>query len=306
MVLLGNHEHPPSPSLSGGRSQQGQEAETVTVVVGVSAPDGMILAAESRTTYIDGTRHRIASDFNQKVFSICDSIGVATYGQNGLGPRTIAGLMDEFVSQLPDEDGEPRRGDAIADALGTFFDERYRADTPAEQLQELEAAGLFPLGFLVAGYDQDGIGRIREVSIPGPVVGAAGPGGEITTAGGGAAWRGQTDVIRRLVFGFDGDLFAASGYELPDELLAPIGSLAYNILFPITMQDAVDFASFLIRTTIDMQRFSDGTHARPGDLPGCGGPIRVLAITRDGAQWIAPPTLTAATESGVAEGAATR
>jgi len=278
----------------------------VTVVVGVAAPDGMILAAESRATYTDGTRHRIASDFNQKVFSICDSIGVATYGQSGIGQRTIAGLMDEFVSQLPEEDAEPRRADEMAAALGTFFDERYRAETPAEEVDQWEAVAAFPLGFLVAGYDADGIGRIREVSIPGPVVGGAIAENEITTADKGVAWRGQTDVIRRLVYGFDGDLFASCGHELPDELHEPVGSLAYNVLFPITMQDAVDFASFLIRTTIDMQRFSDGTLARPGDLPGCGGPIRVLAITRDRVQWIAPPTLTAATESGVAEGAATR
>lgn len=274
----------------------------MTIVVGVAAPDGMILAAESRTTWTDGNRHRIASDFTQKLFPICDSIGVATYGQNGIGRRTIAGLMDEFVSQIPE--GVPRQAEAIAGELGGFFDQRYRAETPPEEVQQWEAGGRFPLGFLVAGYDDDGIGRIREVSIPGPVIGAGLGENEITTAASGVSWRGQTDVIRRLVYGFDGDLFAVCGHELPEELQEPVGSLAYNILFPITMQDAVDFASFLIRTTIDMQRFSDGTLAEPGDLPGCGGPIRVLAITRDGAQWIVAPTLTAATESGVAEGAA--
>ena len=66
----------------------------------------------------------------------------------------------------------------------------------------------FPVGLLVAGYDEDGIGRVREVSIPGPVVEAD---TEVTTALGGASWRGQTDVIRRLVFGFDGDVFAPAG-----------------------------------------------------------------------------------------------
>jgi hypothetical protein len=272
----------------------------MTIVVGVAAPDGMILAAESRSTYTDGTRHRIGSDFTQKLFPICDSIGVATYGQGGIGQRTIAGLMDEFVSQLPSEEDLPRQAASIATALGEFFDERFRTETDADEVDGYVANGVFPLGFIVAGYDEDGIGRIREVSIPGPVVEDE---TEITTASGGAAWRGQTDVVRRLIYGFDGDLFAQAGHTLPDDLQEPVQSLTYSLLFPITIQDAVDFASFLIRTTIDMQRFSDGTQARPGDLPGCGGPIRVLAVTRDGAKWIAPPTVTSATRPGVAEGA---
>jgi hypothetical protein len=68
------------------------------------------------------------------------------------------------------------------------------------------------------------------------------------------------------------------------------------------MQDAVDFASFLIRTTIDMQRFSDGTRADPGDLPGCGGPVRILAVTREALQWVTPPTLAEPSRAGLAEG----
>lgn len=253
----------------------------MTIVVGVAAPDGMILAADSRTTYMIGARHRIASDNAQKVYSICGSIGVATYGDAGIGSRTIAGLMDEFVSTLADE--APRDAQAITTELGNFFDARYRASVAAQDVEEILEAGQFPLGFLVAGYDNDGIGRIREVAIPGPVVQDE---TEMNTADRGVVWRGQTDVIRRLVYGFDGDLFHDCAHELPEALVEPVASLAYVVLFPITMQDAVDLATFLIRTTVEMQRFSDGTHARPGELPGCGGPARVLSIQRDGARWI--------------------
>ena len=276
----------------------------MTVVVGVAAPDGMILAAESRSTYTNGAHHRIASDNAQKVFQVRDSIAVATYGQAGIGQRTIAGLMDEFVSQLHDE--VPQEAGALAHALGGFFDERYRAGTPREEVDTWEAAEGSPLGFLVAGYDDDGIGRIREVLIPGPVVQDEPGGVPINTAVMGVSWRGQTDVIRRLIYGFDGDMFGAAGHVLPDELQEPIGQLTYNLLFPVTMQDAVDFASFLIRTTIDMQRFSDGTQARPGDVPGCGGPLRILAVTREGLQWVVQPTLSEPSGAGIAEGGVTR
>src|SRR5205807_1913700 len=56
------------------------------------------------------------------------------------------------------------------------------------------------LGFLLAGYDHSGRPRILEASIP----------GNISTAveGAGAAWRGQTDVIARVVKGADVALLA--------------------------------------------------------------------------------------------------
>jgi hypothetical protein len=51
----------------------------------------------------------------------------------------------------------------------------------------------------------------------------------------------------------------------------------------------VDYATFLVRTTIDMQRFSDGTFARPGLVPGCGGPLQLLVVDRNGATWAQAP-----------------
>ena len=138
----------------------------MTVVVGVAAPDGMILAAESRSTYTNGAHHRIASDNAQKVFQGPRLDRSRDLWASGIGQRTIAGLMDEFVSQLHDE--VPQEAGALAHALGGFFDERYRAGTPREEVDTWEAAEGSPLGFLVAGYDDDGIGRIREVLIPVP------------------------------------------------------------------------------------------------------------------------------------------
>jgi len=46
----------------------------------------------------------------------------------------------------------------------------------------------------------------------------------------------------------------------------------------MTLQDAVDYAIFLIKTTIDMQRFSDGIVMASGAIAGCGGPIDVTII----------------------------
>jgi hypothetical protein len=276
----------------------------MTIVIGVAAPDGMILAAESRTTYMvqqegrDGhpdpmPHHRILSDTAQKLFLISDELGVATYGDAGIGDRTISGLFDEFIASdefevaFEDEQSDAKR---IALTLGQFFDARYRAATDPGLVAQIEQGGNVVLGFLVAGYDDDGIGRIHEVTIPGPTLDAQEP---ANTAARGVCWRGQYDVVRRLIKGWDVDLFYQLGHVLPDELEEPFAGLEYNLLFPITMQDAIDLSTFLIRTTVEMQRFSDGVRARPGELPGCGGPVRVVSITRDGASWVTPPQLSA-------------
>ena len=127
--------------------------------------------------------------------------------------------------------------------------------------------------------------HIREVLIPGPEVGDF----QIDTTTGGTMWRGQTDVVSRLLNGVD---WAGldTGDPLPDDLTERLQKLAYVPLEPITVEDAVDYATFLVRTTIDMQRFSDGTVAHPGLVPGCGGPIHSLVVERSFVRWASPST----------------
>jgi hypothetical protein len=268
----------------------------MTICVGVAAPDGIVLAADSRTTFEheDGS-HRIVSDFAYKVFQVGDEYGVATYGRAMIGNKTIAGLMDEFDAYLGDTELDDVHD--VAARLGDFFHERLSAYYVATGQEPPEHG--WSLGFLVAGYDGEGIGHIREVGVPGPHFTEP----SITTANGGASWRGMTDVIRRMIYGFDGDGFAATEHELPDDLIEPMTSIAYQLLFPLTIQDAIDFASFLIRTTIDMQRFSDGTIVRPGAIPGCGGPTRIMLITPYGVDWISDRPPRGPSKAGWAEGA---
>jgi hypothetical protein len=268
----------------------------MTVVVGVAAPDGIVLAADSRSTWANEEgRHRITSDTSHKVFALCGRFGVATYGLAFVGAKTIGGLMDEFVAQLePEEEGQPRDVHRFADMLGEFFHDRLTAFA-RETEQNLPEGWL--LGFLVGGYDSDGIGHILEVAVPGGEIGEF----ECNTAERGVMWRGQTDVIGRLVKGVALDELLASGTELPQETADELAELEYSLILPISMQDAVDFAAFLIRTTIDMQRFSDGTMGAPGLIPACGGPVRILAVTGSDVSWVSAPTLSVPLRPGQAE-----
>jgi hypothetical protein len=270
----------------------------MTIVVACATPDGLVLAADSRTTQFpdaEGHRTRIASDSADKLFIMCGRYGVATFGDAFIGEQTITGLMSEFIAQL---EPAPDSGATIAASLAAFFDARYLAwrEQIGDPVVDLEPTAL---GFIVAGYDEDGIGQLHEVSIPGGTVEDQ----RISTTSVGMVPRGQRDVIDRLLAGVDFGVLEALEVDVPEDVGSALRRLAYKVLFPITLQDGIDFASFLIRTTIDMQRFSDGTHAFSVGLPGCGGPTKIAVVRRREAEWITPSVLRANGPAGRAEGA---
>jgi hypothetical protein len=252
----------------------------MTIIVGTTTPDGVILASDSRMTRKTDESYRIISDSSQKVFEV-GGYGVATAGIAFISDDTIAGLMDQFLALLDDEGR--KTVDTLADALGKFFHRRFMAWV--EEWDDEEDG--FPLLFFVAGYDDDGIGHIREVLIPGAERGEQ----SSDTTFPETIRGGQTDVIDRLLHGVDWDKAAIAKGTIPDEIVESLQSVAYRELAPITVQDAIDYASFLIRTTVDMQRFSDGTLGAPGLVPGCGGPLQILVVERSGARWAAKPEL---------------
>jgi hypothetical protein len=272
----------------------------MTIVVGLATPDGLVLATDSRTTAFpdaSGHRNRVASDSADKLFVVCGRFAVATFGDAFIGERTIAGLMSEFIALV----GEvPQDVAEFAAALGHFFHERYERWRLDAHMPEPDPALSPPLGFLVGGYDESGIGRFHEVGIPGPRTEEQ---SDVNTAQIGMLPRGQRDVIDRLLLGVDRDVLEAQGVGLHPDVDEALGKLTYNLFFPITLQDGIDFASFLIRTTVDMQRFSDGTFAFSVGVPGCGGPTRIAVVRRTDVEWVTPPRLRPGGRPGLAEGA---
>jgi Proteasome subunit len=254
----------------------------MTINVGVASPDGVVLASDSRTTRTDEYGHRILSDSTQKVFAIDERFGVAASGFAFIADDTIAGVMDRFLAQS----AELEDIDAFSEGLGRFFDERFgewMGDVGETWDPEERAPAIT---FLVSGYDPEGVGHVYEVGVPGPVHSSS----LADTIAGGVIWRGQTDVIGRLIKGVDWLGLFTSEIDVSEELKEALQGLEYRALEPITIQDAIDYADVLIRTTVDMQRFSDGTFAHPGLIPGCGGPVQSLVIERRGTVWKQPPT----------------
>jgi len=116
----------------------------------------------------------------------------------------------------------------------------------------------------------------------------------------GASWTGQTDVITRIILGYDPrfmDALAMKGLitspSQGDQIAQAVKSLEYVISWgTMTLQDAIDLASLMIQSTSAIQRFSDGIAMNPGDIPGVGGPIDVAVITQEkGFVWISKKNL---------------
>lgn len=268
----------------------------MTIVVGVATPEGLVLASDSRSTILlESGRHRISSDHAQKTF-VVGTVAVATFGAAVVDGETIAGLMDQFIAQQGDE--LPPDVVGLAEALGSFFDERFMNQVGEWDTDEHG----YPLGFLVGGYDDTGVGHLRRVAIPGPVVDE-----ELvpTTKTGGALWSGQgSGAVERLIHGTDWSRLGRTGVELSEEVFEALQGLQYVLIYPSTIQDGVDYAAFLVRTSIDMQRFSDGTVAEPEDAPSCGGQIQILAVERSGPTWVSQLRITGPSPPGWAEEAA--
>jgi hypothetical protein len=278
----------------------------MTLAVTVVCQDGVVVAADSRTTLGNHRMLRVGSDFTHKVFAP-GGVAVATYGEAFVDERSIASHMAEFAVV---EAGNCAHPGPTARKLAAFFGDRYDAHRAA--LGDDEGApppGVAALGFLVSGYDDTGVGEAWEVTLPDRAVEQI----ATTANGGGAAWRGQSDVVTRIVRGADLELLVrlAAVHKLGAELDAVMPMLdecSYRIPFDsMNLQDGIDFAVLCIRTTIDVQRLTLGPLATAPEFswPGVGGPIEIATVTATGGfAWVQRTSVQGERPAGMAEGQA--
>jgi hypothetical protein len=246
----------------------------MTIAIGVACPEGLVLAADSRSSLLSANKFRIATDYAQKVFEIGDRFAAVTFGWSTVEGKTIAGNVKEIAAQTVFPDDIDAAAQALRDAMKSRVDAHI-------------AAGLDPapphdtLGFIMAGFDANGVGHLKRIWLPsGTIIDGS------STAIPGAQWDGETDAIVRLVWGWD--LLRVDASRWAKRNRERLEEVAYNI--PVgwfALQDAIDFAAFVVRTTIDTQRFIDGTVKDPGSSPTCGGPLQIATVTAHGrVEWV--------------------
>lgn len=237
-------------------------------------PEGIVMASDSRQSItIEGKTpdgkdlpkiDTINSDNVYKTYLLSRKdrgnkpifeVGASSFGQDLLGGISTASHIKRFAEEeLTDEDDVTTIPKKLVEFLKKDFPS---ADT----------------GFHVAGYRKEGKTSLPYIyychvgkNIFNDRKNAKLDGGLMY----GATWSGQIDVI--------------TGILQPSVVPGPEGKPITIQKPPIiwdamALQDAVDFSIFAIRTTIDTIRFQ----ARPKNV---GGPIDILVITPDGANWI--------------------
>jgi hypothetical protein len=262
----------------------------MSLCISLVIPEGIVVAGESRQTAVVGGVTRIGSDSAIKVFEMTDTVLAATAGWAFIQPqgatvlRNISSLIEDFKTTI--QAGSSMQ--TIAAQMWTYFNTLYQqhiTQNPAQAVQ----AGQIALHFVVAGYDpRSRVGNLFAIDIPTPAAPST-PGR--TSASPGPWWIGQTDVIARIVNGYDHRIMTLPLLQAAIQAgtaETELSRLSYIISWStMTLQDAVDFAVGMIQITATIQKFTAGIVLEPGDFAGVGGPIDV-AVVKPGANvsWI--------------------
>lgn len=246
----------------------------------IKGPEGLVLAADSRITLeaIAPNSHPIHVSYDNatKLLSFNKEpnhwFGAVTYGAAVIGLRTAHSYIPEFELDLENKHkGKRIKVENFAQELSDFFFSRWKEEIPGDY----SGPGMT---FVVAGFDQDSAyGKVYIFTIPSQP--SPGPRHRLEKEFG-MTWGGQLSVVSRLIHGYDPILLKLlkEKCELNDKQIDEIQksikqNIEYNIPYDILpLQDCVDLAIFLIRTTISAQGLAIG-------LRGVGGPIDIATIS---------------------------
>lgn len=257
----------------------------MTLIVSLRIPDGIVIAGDSLATVvgqgqleatIDVTcpqcnhRHEIESRFPmppisattfsyaQKVFPFARRFGVGTFGSGLIEGKSIYFALRLFEQKLKKNENDDLSSKGVTEVslmIGNEIHSLLKAQLEIENTS-LEAlpSDQFPLGFHVVGYD-DTEPKTVEVYIGRSV---------------------HHNVIEQLGCTVSGSReIVMAIWELYKK--HPESQPPYQVF---SLQDAIDYAEFLIRTTIAHQRFSQ-------TIPTVGGDIDIALVTPfDEFQWI--------------------
>ena len=165
----------------------------------IKAPEGLVLAAESRLTLTaqapDAPPLHVNFDNATKLLSFVKpntSVGVVTYGQAAIGLRTAQSFIPEFEAKLA-EDARRLPILEFAQKFSEFYLQQWNAAMPANYSGP-------NMTFIVAGFDEgEPYGKVFIIEIPripNPVAQQAGV-GEF-----GITWGGQREIVEHNISGF--------------------------------------------------------------------------------------------------------
>jgi hypothetical protein len=262
----------------------------MTIVVTVTVTDGIVMAADSASSFFDGAGHAIKIYNNaNKIFNLVKGlpIGAMLYGAGSMGTSSIETLTKGLRRRMSD----PNDADYGLDPLNYtieevaqkarrfLFEECYPAAFPNPDPD-------FYMGYRVGGYS---VGEPLAEGWEFVIGGAHCAAPHVVQDKGtfGPRWAGQNEALDRLLLGVPGNLvqvLTSHGVSQADAdawyLEVAQGSAAPVTMAAMPIQDAVDVARFLVETASKFARY----RMTPETI---GGPIEVAAITKyEGFKWI--------------------
>lgn len=261
----------------------------------VKGPEGVVLAADSRVTFVarmnasihaagaeptlaalpvtfdNATRLLTFRPFQgeDKARIAAVTYGAAVIGQTENDLRTAHSLISEFeLEKVKAVSYDVRE---FSQLLSEFFAEKWAARMPTGSVESMS--------FLVAGYDRNSpYGAVYLFKVPDSLEPV-----EQSPNSFGITFGGQIECIARLLMGYEPRLIdivceaLSLSTEQRETLLAALAPLRLQIPWGILpLQDCINLCIYLIRTTMAAQDLSI-------TIRGVGGGIDVAAITpRDG------------------------
>lgn len=293
------------------------EESGVTIAVSVKVGEGLVMAADSMSSYFDNGVLAQSYNHARKLLQLSEyPIGILTYGLGDVSGRNLESLLAEFeqtISTYAEAGSYTVR--EIAEQLHGFIRGKYDAAfpppsvlpltveplsgdgqpgtvpshrEPVEEGQPATALDLRPpLGVVIGGYSRrEFFPDEFEFLLPSGVPSEIWPDPEDGRQQYGVRWWGQTRPIERLYLGCDTaaiDWFVDNGVAATDAVQY-YTQLRDRLMWPIIyqgmpIQDAIDLAVYLVNVTIGHSRFAVGP-------PVCGGHIDVATVTSRGFRWV--------------------
>lgn len=232
----------------------------MSLIICVHVEEGIVLASDSRTTYnkdIENTKvigiH--STNTTNKTFLCPNNSGISTCGDASIRGKPISAFIESFIREKIDNNTDV---DDIPNLIKKYF----------EKLEpNLNTV------FIIAGYKKEDKKYVQKIYRVRTNIAQI---EKINTDSQGAVWDGEILTLTKLLTPVYNKNIKTEEFEL-----FPIPEIAWNYY---TLQDAIDFAKYGIKTTIDTMRFQTVQET-------VGGPIDILVIRPESAEWLAKKEL---------------
>ncbi|MRX92022.1 hypothetical protein [Parabacteroides goldsteinii] len=222
----------------------------MSLIITAYTQEGIVMAADSRVTINYGVSdYKYLGDYTPKLFLLNEKIGISACGSYLIQGTNMNLLIDEYIHSKKNTDVNILQVcEDLKNLINSFIDKEHD----------------YNVSFLVGGYE-NGVKLVFSFSNKDKDIERINE-----DDNNGISWRGQIDILQRLV----------SDVALKNTDGKYIDLDRYPCMWErFSLQDAIDFTHFAIKTTTQMLHFSN----RHSDV---GGPIDILVLKPHESFWI--------------------